>query len=29
MEQWLLDTGEATVAPKLYGELSRQITPPV
>jgi hypothetical protein len=29
MEQWLLDTGKATVAPKLYAELSRQITPPV
>jgi hypothetical protein len=29
LEQWLLDTGRATVAPKLYADLTRQITPPV
>jgi hypothetical protein len=29
LEQWLLDTGRATVAPKLYTDLTRQITPPV
>jgi hypothetical protein len=29
MEQWLLDTGQASVPPKLYNELSRQITPPL
>jgi hypothetical protein len=29
LEQWLLDTGRATVAPKLHADLTRQITPPV
>jgi hypothetical protein len=28
LEQWLLDTGRAAVAPKLLAELTRQITPP-
>lgn len=28
LEQWLLDTGRATIAPKLFSELTRQITPP-
>jgi hypothetical protein len=28
LEQWLLDTGRATIAPKLLSELTRQITPP-
>ena len=28
LEQWLLDTGEATIPPKLYADLSKQITPP-
>jgi hypothetical protein len=27
LEQWLLDTGHAIVAPKLLDELTRQITP--
>jgi len=27
LEQWLLDTGRNTITPKLYSELSRQITP--
>jgi hypothetical protein len=27
LEQWLLDTGRTTIMPKLYSELSRQITP--
>jgi hypothetical protein len=29
LEQWLLDTGRAAVAPKLHTDLTRQITPPV
>jgi hypothetical protein len=28
LEQWLLDTGHAAIAPKLLTELTRQITPP-
>ena len=28
LEQWLLDTGHAVVAPKVAAELTRQITPP-
>lgn len=28
LEQWLLDTGRTTIAPKLLTELTRQITPP-
>jgi hypothetical protein len=28
LEQWLLDTGRATVAPRLLTDLTRQITPP-
>ena len=28
MESWLLDTGQSTVTPKLFSELTRQITPP-
>jgi hypothetical protein len=28
LEQWLLETGRNTIAPKLFSELSRQITPP-
>ena len=29
LEQWLLDTGRATIAPKLLAELTKQITPPI
>jgi len=29
LEQWLLDTGRDTVAPKLRTDLTRQITPPL
>ena len=29
LEQWLLDSGQEFVTPKLYADLSRQITPPV
>jgi hypothetical protein len=29
LEQWLLDSGRASVAPKLHADLTRQITPPV
>jgi hypothetical protein len=28
LEQWLLETGRNTIAPKVFSELSRQITPP-
>jgi hypothetical protein len=28
LEQWLLDTGRATIAPRLLSDLTRQITPP-
>jgi hypothetical protein len=28
VEQWLLETGRNTITPKLFSELSRQITPP-
>ena len=28
VEQWLLDSGQTTVSPKLYADLTRQITPP-
>jgi hypothetical protein len=28
LEQWLLNTGRATIAPKLLSDLTRQITPP-
>jgi hypothetical protein len=28
LEQWLLDTGQGTVTPKLMAELSKQIAPP-
>jgi hypothetical protein len=28
LEQWLLETGRDTIPPKLFAELSRQITPP-
>jgi hypothetical protein len=28
LEQWLLDTAHAAVAPKLHAELTKQITPP-
>jgi hypothetical protein len=28
LELWLLNTGQATVAPKLMAELTKQITPP-
>jgi len=28
LEQWLLETGRNTITPKLFSELSRQITPP-
>jgi len=28
LEQWLLDTGRAAIAPKLLSDLARQITPP-
>jgi hypothetical protein len=28
LEQWLLDTGQGTVEPKLRADLTRQITPP-
>jgi hypothetical protein len=28
LEQWLLGTGRSTITPKLFAELSRQITPP-
>ena len=27
LEQWLLETGRNTITPKLFSELSRQITP--
>ena len=28
LEQWLLETGRDTLTPKVFSELSRQITPP-